>query len=139
MRHAAVAFLVLFLASCSTTPVDIMDSAETVPQRAGATYGLWVIAQETAADIVVLPETPDSVVFAIADAEARVKPMVDAMRETYLAYKLKRDEVDALVEAGDPIAGTTLQELRDLLELLTQQVNRTEPEVNSFDSLVNSS
>lgn len=138
MRQVAAAFLVVFLASCATSPIDVIQSAETIEQRAGALYGTWVIAQEAGARIVVLPETPDSVVFAIASSGKRVKPIVDAMQDSYIAYTVQKDLVQATINAGETVDTSALQQLQSLLLTLTQQVERAEPEVDSFDFLVNS-
>ena len=133
---AGVLLACVFLAACSTSARDVLQSAETPGQKAGAIYGLWVTTQEAAADLVVLPETPDAVVVAIADAELAAKPIVDQLQTTYLEYLDLKAEMDAAIEAGEAVEATTLQQMEAIIVALQEAINAAEPKVNGFRAVV---
>lgn len=89
-------FLWLFaLAGCQSA--NPMRAAETPEQRAYAAYGTFVIAQETAADLVERDTIPRGVRLRIIQAEERAKPVADSLLDAYTEFLI----VKAEFEAGD--------------------------------------
>lgn len=92
-RYAWLMLWLFALAGCqSANPVRV---AETPEQRAYAAYGTFVIAQETAADLVEDASIPDGVRLRIISAEERAKPVADSLLDAYTEFLIVRAEFNA--------------------------------------------
>ena len=92
-RYAWLLLLLTALAGCQSA--NPMRAAETPEQRAYAAYGTFVIAQETAADLVEDASIPDGVRLRIIQAEERAKPVADSLLDAYTEYLIIKAEFDA--------------------------------------------
>jgi hypothetical protein len=103
LRSIILAFLIPFLtpsvlvlsaaalASCaSTREVNAVAAAETVGQKAFATYSTFVALETTAAELVTDRRVPASVRRAIQKADAAGKPVADALLEAYRRLQTAR-------------------------------------------------
>ena len=70
-------FLLLCIGMAGCAGTNPIKAAETTQQRAYASYGTFVIAQEKAADVVEQTSLPNSVKLRIIRAEERAKPVAD--------------------------------------------------------------
>ena len=84
-------FSALLQGCANTNPVAAADTPE---QRAYAAYGTFVIAQETAADLVEDASIPDGVRLRIISAEERAKPVADSLLDAYTEYLIIKAEFD---------------------------------------------
>ncbi|WP_455363609.1 hypothetical protein [[Eubacterium] cellulosolvens] len=89
-------FLVLLLVGIqgcvSSNPIA---RAETVEQKAYATYGTFVIFEEQAAKLVSSGTLPASAVQTIADADRRAKPVADSLLDAVREFNAIRAEFEA--------------------------------------------
>ena len=92
-RYAWLLLLLTALAGCQSA--NPMRAAETPEQRAYAAYGTFVIAQETAADLVEDASIPDGVRLRIIQAEERAKPVADSLLDAYTEFLIVKAEFDA--------------------------------------------
>jgi len=100
-----VALLALFIATaigCAT--VSPMAPAQTAEQRAFALYGTFVVAEETAADLVQLPGLGAAQKAAIKDADAKAKPVADALMDAAREVFKIRGELEAGATTNDKLA-----------------------------------
>lgn len=81
---------VVFIGGCAGNPIK---AAETAEQKAFAAYGLFVVLEERAADVMGDPAVPDSVKTRIQRIDARLKPMADSVRKTVALAQEVREEV----------------------------------------------
>lgn len=86
-------------------------AAETLDQRAYALLSTYAALLEEAADIAADPATPRGVVRALAQAEAKASPAIEALGEAAAAYVRAGEDAEAqarlaraLGEAQAPIA-----------------------------------
>ena len=92
-RYAGFLLWLFALAGCqSANPIG---AAETSEQRAYAAYGTFVIAQETAADLVEQQNIPRGVRLRIIQAEERAKPVADSLLDAYTEFLIVKAEFDA--------------------------------------------
>lgn len=127
MLRKLAPILVLVLVACTTTPADLIRTAQTPAQYAFALYGTFVVTEEAAAGIVENPGTPPVVVAIIRTADAIAKPAADTMLEAARAYVA----VNARLKAGDN--GVSLGDVSGALSLLITATQRAGP---SIDALV---
>lgn len=80
-------------AGCATTPSDVFKAADTDAQRAYAVYGTFTVLEEQAAALVEDPAVKPEIKRAIAAADARAKPIVDAMLDTAKVYDDIKEDV----------------------------------------------
>ena len=85
-------FTALLQGCAGSNPIAAADTPE---QRAYAAYGTFVIAQETAADLVEDASIPDGVRLRIISAEERAKPVADSLLDAYTEYLIIKAEFDA--------------------------------------------
>lgn len=98
----------LGLSGCSTTaPLQV---AETVEQKAYASYGIYTIYRERAADVIQNRSVPDSAKLEIQKADARVSPVADGLLESTLKLTEIKDEF----EAGAAVEGPMLTMVRNV-------------------------
>lgn len=92
-RYAWLLLWLVALSGCQSA--NPMRAAETPEQRAYAAYGTFVIAQETAADLVEQQNIPRGVRLRIIQAEERAKPVADSLLDAYTEYLIIKAEFDA--------------------------------------------
>ncbi len=92
-RYAWLLLWLFALAGCQSA--NPMKFAETPEQRAYAAYGTFVIAQETAADLVEDDSIPRGVKLRIIQAEERAKPVADSLLDAYMEFLIVKAEFDA--------------------------------------------
>ena len=92
-RYAWLLLWLVALSGCQSA--NPMRPAETPEQRAYAAYGTFVIAQETAADLVEQENIPRGVRLRIIQAEERAKPVADSLLDAYTEYLIIKAEFDA--------------------------------------------
>ena len=92
-RYAWLMLWLFALAGCQGA--NPIRAAETPEQRAYAAYGTFVIAQETAADLVEDQAIPRGVRLRIISAEERAKPVADSLLDAYTEYLIIKAEFDA--------------------------------------------
>ena len=113
-RYAWLLLLLTALAGCqSANPIA---AAETPEQRAYAAYGTFVIAQETAADLVEDTSIPRGVKLRIIAAEERAKPVADSLLDAYMGFLI----IKAEFEAGETSEQRFLSATRELDDWVTQ-------------------
>lgn len=100
----ALAFAV---SACATSPKDVYDAADNDMQKAYALYGTFVVYEEQGAVLVQDPRVGSDVKKVIRDADRRVKPVMDKLLQSVMAYDAIRNDVEAL--EGD----TDLDKVRD--------------------------
>lgn len=111
-----LAIMLLLQACAASNPVA---KAETIEQRAFATYGTFVIIEEQAAKLVSSGQISDSAVRAIARADAQVKSVADALLDIALEFVVIR----AQYEAG----ATTEEKFVRTMNELNEWIERTRP------------
>lgn len=96
-RQAAFYFSLLLVAlslqSCASSPIA---KAETLEQKAFATYGTFVVFEEQAAKLVQSGELTNSAIRAIGRADERAKPVMDSL----ITVTLEFAQIKAEYEAG---------------------------------------
>ena len=102
------------LQGCAGT--NPIAAAETPEQRAYAAYGTFVIAQETAADLVEDTAIPRGVKLRIIAAEERAQPVAESMLEAYMEFLIIKAEFDA----GDTSEQRLTIAARELDDWVTQ-------------------
>jgi hypothetical protein len=88
-----IALLAVAAGGCAVNPVN---TAQTVEQKAFATYGTFVIMETQAAALVQNPTLPQAAVSAIQSADTKAKPVMDSL----LAAVLEEQKIVAQVKAG---------------------------------------
>ena len=121
-----LAIMLLLQACAAANPVA---KAETIEQRAFATYGTFVIIEEQAAKLVSSGQIPDSAVRAIARADSQVKSVADALLDTTLEFVVIRVEFEAGVTSEEKFV-RTMNELNAWIE-------RTRPLIATLITVVN--
>jgi hypothetical protein len=106
-------FSALLQGCAGTNPIA---AAETPEQRAYAAYGTFVIAQETAADLVEDTAIPRGVKLRIIAAEERAQPVAESMLEAYMEFLIIKAEFDA----GDTSEQRLTIAARELDDWVTQ-------------------
>ncbi len=121
-RYAWLMLWLFALAGCqSANPIA---AAETPEQRAYAAYGTFVIAQETAADLVEQDTIPRGVRLRIIQAEERAKPVAESLLDAYIDFLIVKAEFNA---------GTTSeQRLAIAAESLDDWVTQLAPLINEL-------
>lgn len=113
-RYAWLLLLLTALAGCqSANPIA---AAETPEQRAYAAYGTFVIAQETAADLVEDTAIPRGVKLRIIAAEERAQPVAESMLDAYMGFLIIKAEFDA----GETSEQRFMSASRELDDWVTQ-------------------
>jgi hypothetical protein len=102
--------------------------AETVEQKAYATYGTFVIIEEQAAKLVSSGQIPDRAVRAIASADARAKPVADSLLDALMEFEQIRDEFEA--------GGTGEARYVAAVDNLNDWIARAGPLINNLVSAV---
>lgn len=74
--------LILLIVACAR--FDPIGNAETLEQKAFATYGTFVIAEETAAELMGSPNVPDTVKVTIQTMDGIAKPAADILLDVAL-------------------------------------------------------
>jgi hypothetical protein len=106
-------FSALLQGCAGTNPIA---AAETPEQRAYAAYCTFVIAQETAADLVEDTAIPRGVKLRIIAAEERAQPVAESMLEAYMEFLIIKAEFDA----GDTSEQRLTIAARELDDWVTQ-------------------
>jgi hypothetical protein len=91
--------IVLALQACAIT--DPIAKADTLEQKAFATYGTFVIFEEQAAKLVSSGELSDSAVRAIGRADERAKPVVDSLIAAAVEFAAIKAEYEASGEGEE--------------------------------------
>ena len=117
---------------CTTNPLKTAATAQpdARPETiALATFGLFTIAEETAADLKELPATPQSAKDALKEADRAVSPAMESMRDVAVTIQgLRR-----VAAAG----GTGGEALPAKLAELNQLLIDTAPKLDAFTKAVN--
>lgn len=121
-----LAIMLLLQACAASNPVA---KAETIEQRAFATYGTFVIIEEQAAKLVSSGQIPDSAVRAIARADSQIKSVADALLDTALEFVVIR----AQYEAG----ATTEEKFVRAMNELNGWIERARPLIATLIAAVN--
>jgi hypothetical protein len=122
-----LAIMLLLLQACAAA--NPVSKAETIEQRAFATYGTFVIIEEQAAKLVSSGQISDSAVRAIARADSQVKSVADALLDTTLEFVVIRVEFEAGVTSEEKFV-RTMNELNAWIE-------RTRPLIATLITVVN--
>ena len=130
MRKLAPVLLLFFITACTTTPADLLRTAQTPAQHAFALYGTFVVFEETVADIVERAGTPQVVKNALKAADAVAKPLADVMLVSARSYVA----VEAQLANGDP--DITFNDLKMALKELTLAIKFAGPSINALVSAV---
>ena len=118
--------VLLFLQSCAS--VNPVSKAETIEQKAYATYGTFVIFEEKAAELVSSGTLPDDVSLAIIDADERAKGVADSLLDATIEFIKIRNQL---------AAGETTQEQLDIaVANLDEWINRAAPLINNLVTTV---
>ncbi len=121
-----LAIMLLLQACAGANPIA---KAETIEQRAFATYGTFVIIEEQAAKLVSSGQIPDSAVRAIARADSQVKTVADALLDTALEFLVIRAQYEAGVTTEEKFVRTMnelngwIERTRPLIAILIAAVN----------------
>jgi len=91
--------IVLALQACAVT--DPIAKADTLEQKAFATYGTFVIFEEQAAKLVSSGELSNSAVRAIGRADERAKPVVDSLIAAAVEFAAIKAEYEASGEGEE--------------------------------------
>jgi hypothetical protein len=93
-RLLTIPLLILssIIAGCASNP---LKEAETAEQKAFAVYGTFVVAEETAAKLVLAPGVPANVKEALRRADREAKPAADALLAAAQEVILVRRELAA--------------------------------------------
>jgi len=118
--------IVLALQACAVT--DPIAKAETLEQRAFATYGTFVIFEEQAAKLVSSGELSNSVVRAIGRADERAKPVVDSLIAATVEFSAIKAEYEASGEGEERFIAA--------MNELNVWVSRAAPLVNNLISAI---
>ena len=121
-----LAIMLLLQACAGASPIA---KAETIEQRAFATYGTFVIIEEQAAKLVSSGQLPDSAVRAIARADSQVKSVADALLDTTLEFVVIRVEFEA--------GATTEEKFVRTMNELNGWIERTRPLIATLITVVN--
>jgi hypothetical protein len=121
-----LAIMLLLQACAASNPVA---KAETIEQRAFATYGTFVIIEEQAAKLVSSGQISDSAVRAIARADSQIKSVADALLDTALEFVVIR----AQYEAG----ATTEEKFVRAMNELNGWIERARPLIATLIAAVN--
>lgn len=98
------ALLALCAFSCASNPFKTANTAtaDNKPETiALATYGTFVIAEESAADLISNPATPSAAKAAVKAADAAASPAVEHLRDAAIAVEQLRDAI----KTGSSAAG----------------------------------
>jgi hypothetical protein len=87
--------LVVLLVLQACTASNPITRAETVEQKAYATYGTFVIFEEQAAKLVSSGQLGRSTIVKIGDADRRAKPIADSLLDATLKFTEIREEYEA--------------------------------------------
>ena len=131
MKHAfhsiyLLAIMVVLGACAQSNP---LARAETIEQKAFATYGTFVIFEEQAAKLVTSGVLPRSAIVRIGDADARAKDIADDL----LAATLEFAEIRAEYLAG---GGTGEERYISAMNNLNNWTERALPLINNLVSAV---
>lgn len=90
-------FVVLFaIAVNACTSINPISAADSVEQRAYATYGTYVIARERASELTSpASDVSEDVQRAILRAESRASPLVDDLSEAFQEYVVIRSRYES--------------------------------------------
>lgn len=115
----------LLMEGCPANPVK---EAVSVEQKSYAVYGTFVIFEEIGAKVATGASTPQKVKVAIADADGRAKPVMDALLAGVKEVEVARAQLKA---------GTTTQEKVDIaIANLSTWLLQGEPLVNNLVAAV---
>lgn len=129
LMTVATLFLTACQSGCTSNPVNNPHEAATTPeQHAFAVYGEWVIAKEAAADIVELPDTPQSVREEVAKVDAAASPIAEQMYDAAQdAFKIR-----AQIQAGT----SNEEKLQVVLVNLNKWVEQLEPKIRELSKAI---
>jgi hypothetical protein len=105
-----------------------LSRAETVEQKAFAAYGTFVIVEEQAAKLVASGQLSANTVQAIAEADARAKPVADSLVDATLEFAA----IKAEFEAG----GTGEEQFVSAMNNLNSWIERVLPLITNLKSAV---
>lgn len=114
-----LAIMFVLQACAASNPIA---KAETIEQRAFATYGTFVIFEEQAAKLVSSGELSNSTVRAIGRADSLAKPVADSLLEATLEFTEIKEEYEAS-GVGEARFVASMNSLNDWVERLLPLVN----------------
>lgn len=109
---------ILMLPGCASIGAPV-KAAETVEQKAFAIYGIFVVFEETGADLIEDPGIPINIKRSIQRADADAKPVIDNL----LDVALEAQKIRLQVEAGT----NTVERLDIVTANLNQWIARASP------------
>lgn len=110
-----LAVVALTILSACQTPSPVKE-AQTLDQKAYASYGTFVVWEEQAALLSQDPATPPSVKSALAKADAAAKPLADHLLDAVKVY----ENVSAQLAAGTTTAEKVAIATADLQSWLNE-------------------
>ena len=110
------------------TTINPISKAETIEQKAYATYGTFVIFEEQAAKLVSSGTLPDNVSLAIIEADERAKGVADSLLDATMEFI----KIKSQLAAGE----TTQEQLDIAVANLDSWINRAVPLINSLGTAV---
>lgn len=122
-----LAVVALTILSACQTPSSVKE-AQTLDQKAFATYGTFVVFEEQAAQLAKDPATPAAVKTALAQADNAAKPFADHLLDAVKVY----ENVSAQLAAGT----TTAEKLSIATADLQSWLNEATPVVTSLVTAV---
>lgn len=99
MKRLLVSLCLLALTACGANPYK---DADTIQQKGYATYGTFVIVEEQAAALVQDPAVSGVVKLALRRADAKGKPIADALHNV-LVTDGSAQQIAALIKELSPI------------------------------------
>lgn len=110
--------LCILLTACAANPIK---EAQTLDQKAFASYGQFVIYEELAANLVQDPNVPQAAKLALRSADAVAKPIADRGLDVIRVYDRVAAEVAAGTSSADKLAIATA-DLQSWIEQATPAV-----------------
>lgn len=122
--------LALLLPGCALFQDNPVEQAKTLEQKAFASYGLFVIAEEEAANLMADPAIPDSVKFQIQFADRIAKPAADILLRAAKGVEQARKELEAVANP------TAEDKLLVALQALNAAYADAKPRIQALQSAV---
>lgn len=133
MKKLILAAALLALAACTGAP-PLRDLS--VSQKAYYSLGVFVAAEEAAADLVEAPSTPLAAVRAIQAAHAAAAPLADALTVAARAYAAAEAQIKAAGDAGGAPETALLTQAALALQALQTAYLEARPALDRFAAAV---
>lgn len=127
-HYQAIYMLAIMLVLQACAASNPLAKAETLEQKAFASYGTFVIFEEQAAKLIASGELSNSTVRAIGRADAAAKPVADSLIEATLEFAAIREEFEA--------GGVGEDKFIAAMNNLNSWVDRSLPLINNLVSAV---